>query len=186
MSSCATGGPASPSTSRASYFPGDDPERAPVNIWRPYGHLLFANWLGEIHRTAWPRVSDEPVIQWALAGSREVPGDGADHADLLIAAAGAQDILPSALGALADAGLAPRRVKVHRQPDGGQLIELRMEPLAPPAIERIARRLCVLAAVLKVAFRTGGGVGGWLVGHSAGVATQSKAPSGPRAPSEAA
>ncbi|HSY86568.1 MAG TPA: homoserine O-succinyltransferase [Verrucomicrobiae bacterium] len=169
-----------------TYFPGDDPERAPVNIWRPYGHLLFANWLGEIHRTAWPRVSDEPVIQWALAGSREVPGDGADHADLLIEAAGSQDILPSALAALAAAGFTPRRVKVHRQPDGRQLIELGMEPLEPPAIERIARRLCVLAKVLKVAFRTGSGVGGWLVGHSAGVALQSNAPSGSRAPSEAA
>jgi homoserine O-succinyltransferase/O-acetyltransferase len=50
------------------YFPGDDPERAPVNIWRPCGHLLFANWLGEIYRTAWPRLGDEPVIQWALGG----------------------------------------------------------------------------------------------------------------------
>jgi homoserine O-succinyltransferase len=37
------------------YFPGDDPERAPVNIWRPYGHLLFANWLGVIYRTVWRR-----------------------------------------------------------------------------------------------------------------------------------
>ena len=168
------------------YFPGDDPDRAPVNIWRPYGHLLFANWLGEIHRTAWPRVSDEPVIQWALANPREDPGDGDGHADLLIAAAGIRDIPPTALGALRDAGLAPRRVKVHRQADGGQLIELRMEPLAPPAIERIAQRLCLLTAVLKVAFRTGGGVGGWLVGHATGVAVPSEAPSGPRAPSEAA
>jgi hypothetical protein len=75
---------------------------------------------------------------------------------------------------------------VHRQPDGRQLIELRMEPLAPPAIERIARRLSVLAKVLRVAFKTRDGVVGWLVGHSAGVATQSKVPSGPRAPSEAA
>ena len=71
MNSCATGGPASPWKSPATYFPSDDPERAPVNIWRPYGHLLFANWLGEIYSMAWPRVSDEPVIQWALAGSRD-------------------------------------------------------------------------------------------------------------------
>jgi hypothetical protein len=165
------------------YFPSDDPGRAPVNIWRPYGHLLVANWLGEIYRTARPRLGDEPVIQWALAGSRPAHG-GDGPAELLIAAAGAQDILPSALGALADAGIALRRVKVHRQPDCGQLIELRLEPLAPPAIERIARRLCVLATVLRVAFRTGGGVGGWLVGHRA--AAQSGAPSRLSAPSEAA
>jgi len=169
------------------YFPGDDPERAPVNIWRPYGHLLFANWLGEIYRRAWPRLGDEPVIQWALGGGQVANHDGSiGHADLLIATAGARDILPSVLGMLADAGLAPRRVEVHRQPDGRQLIELRMKPLAPPAIERIAGRLCVLATVLKVAFRSGDGVGGWLVGHSADGATQSKAPSGLRAPSEAA
>ena len=169
------------------YFPSDDPQRAPVNIWRPYGHLLVANWLGEIYRTAWPRLGDEPVIQWALAGSPSAyDGDGRDHAELLIATAGAEDILPSALGALAGAGVALRRVKVHRQPDCGQLIELRLEPLAPPALERIARRLCVLATVLRVAFRSSGGVGGWLVGHHAAAATPSEAPSSLRAPSEAA
>ena len=35
-----------------NYFPDDDPARPPVNGWRPYGRLLFANWLGEVHRTA--------------------------------------------------------------------------------------------------------------------------------------
>jgi homoserine O-succinyltransferase len=45
-----------------SYFPDDDPARSPVNAWRPYGHLLFANWLGEIYETARPRLTDEPVI----------------------------------------------------------------------------------------------------------------------------
>ena len=28
-----------------NYFPGDDPARAPKNIWRGHGHLLFSNWL---------------------------------------------------------------------------------------------------------------------------------------------
>jgi homoserine O-succinyltransferase len=32
------------------YFPEDDPRREPVNLWQPYAHLLFANWLGEIRR----------------------------------------------------------------------------------------------------------------------------------------
>jgi homoserine O-succinyltransferase len=50
-----------------NYFPENDPQRAPVNIWRPYGNLLVANWLGEIQRTASPCVSDEPLIQWELA-----------------------------------------------------------------------------------------------------------------------
>ena len=167
-----------------AYFPGDDPERPPVNSWRPYGHLLLANWLGQIHRTAWPRLSDEPVIQWALAGSPSAR-DGDGPAELLIAAAGGRDVLPSALGLLADAGIALRRIKVHRQPGCGQLIELRLEPLAPQAIERMARRLCLLATVLRVAFRSAGGIGGWLVGHCAGAA-RSEAPSGLCTPSEAA
>ena len=61
----------------------------------------------------------------------------------------------------------PRAVKVHRWPDSGQLIEFRTEQLEQTAIERVARRLSVLPTVSKVAFRTGGGVGGWLVGHHA-------------------
>lgn len=41
-----------------NYFPGDDPGRPPVNSWRFYGRLLFANWLGEIDRAA----------RWGVAG----------------------------------------------------------------------------------------------------------------------
>src|SRR5262249_39072875 len=58
-----------------NYFPGDDPERAPVNVWRPYGQRLFANWLGEICRTAWPRmIDDELPTQGAPAATRIVRG----------------------------------------------------------------------------------------------------------------
>jgi len=154
-----------PSGIPRSYFPDDDPARPPVNAWRPYGHLLFANWLGEIYRTARPRVTDEPVIQWALAASRSVCSDDADHSDLLISAANSLDILPSALRALADAGIAPRAVRVHRRLGSEQLIEFRTDRLKQAAIERTARQLRNLPAVSKVAFRTDGEVGGWLVGH---------------------
>ncbi|MBE6598698.1 MAG: homoserine O-succinyltransferase [Ruminococcaceae bacterium] len=27
------------------YFPGDDPEKMPLNMWRSHAHLLFSNWL---------------------------------------------------------------------------------------------------------------------------------------------
>jgi homoserine O-succinyltransferase/O-acetyltransferase len=37
----------------ANYFPGDDPTRPAANVWRPWAHLLFGNWLAEIARTAW-------------------------------------------------------------------------------------------------------------------------------------
>lgn len=29
----------------AHYFPDDDPEQVPLNLWRGHGHLLFSNWL---------------------------------------------------------------------------------------------------------------------------------------------
>lgn len=54
------------------YFPDDDPERMPANVWRRYGHLLFANWLGEIHRMARRPANDEPHRAWAPAMLREV------------------------------------------------------------------------------------------------------------------
>jgi homoserine O-succinyltransferase len=34
----------------ANYFPGDDPAATPVNAWRPYGYLLFGNWISELYR----------------------------------------------------------------------------------------------------------------------------------------
>jgi homoserine O-succinyltransferase len=52
-----------------NYFPDDDPERAPANIWRPYGHRLFANWLAEIARTAGTRATGEPFESNAGGGS---------------------------------------------------------------------------------------------------------------------
>lgn len=31
-----------------NYFPYDDPEREPVNIWRGHAHLLYSNWLNYV------------------------------------------------------------------------------------------------------------------------------------------
>ena len=28
-----------------NYFPGDDPEKRPPNVWRGHANLLFSNWL---------------------------------------------------------------------------------------------------------------------------------------------
>jgi hypothetical protein len=146
------------------YFPDDDPGRVPANVWRPYGHLLFANWLGEIENMAPPYAADEAVVQWALSGPCASCAEGADHSDLLISAANDRDVLPSTLRALADADVALSTIRVHRHAESRQLIELRTERLEEMAIERLAHRLSLLSAVTRVAFRTGG-VGGWLVGH---------------------
>ena len=49
-----------------NYFPGDNAERAPVNVWRHYGHLLWSNWLGEIYRTPAARGAEQPASPWTL------------------------------------------------------------------------------------------------------------------------
>jgi homoserine O-succinyltransferase len=63
-----------------NYFPDDDPMRPPVNSWRPYGHLLFANWLGEMDRTARRAAADGSRGRSAAPGvncSKEDVSDGA-------------------------------------------------------------------------------------------------------------
>ncbi len=34
-----------------SYYPDDDPSKAPRNCWRAYAHLLFGNWINEMYQT---------------------------------------------------------------------------------------------------------------------------------------
>jgi homoserine O-succinyltransferase len=33
-----------------NYYPGDDPEKAPVVRWRAHAHLFFSNWLGSVYQ----------------------------------------------------------------------------------------------------------------------------------------
>lgn len=35
----------------SDYYPGDDPQRPPVNVWRSHAHLLFGNWINEVYQT---------------------------------------------------------------------------------------------------------------------------------------
>jgi homoserine O-succinyltransferase len=46
-----------------NYFPEDDPQRPPQNVWRSYGELLFANWLGSIEGSR-SQVRREALIGW--------------------------------------------------------------------------------------------------------------------------
>ena len=34
-----------------NYFPGDNPDRPPMNRWRSHAHLLFGNWINVIYQT---------------------------------------------------------------------------------------------------------------------------------------
>ena len=33
-----------------NYFPGDDPSRAPKNLWRGHAHLLISNWINDVYQ----------------------------------------------------------------------------------------------------------------------------------------
>jgi homoserine O-succinyltransferase/O-acetyltransferase len=33
-----------------NYFPDDDPAKTPRNLWRPYGHLMIANWINHVYQ----------------------------------------------------------------------------------------------------------------------------------------
>jgi len=33
------------------YFPGDDPDRQPLNRWRSHAYLLFGNWINQLYQT---------------------------------------------------------------------------------------------------------------------------------------
>jgi homoserine O-succinyltransferase len=42
----------------ANYFAGNDPRKGPVNRWRPYGYLLFSNWMYRLYEDS-PHDLDE-------------------------------------------------------------------------------------------------------------------------------
>jgi hypothetical protein len=151
----------------ANYFPGDDPQRQPLNTWRSHGQLLIANWLADIRRRARPMIADEPQIQWTLASPRNTGEAPADHADYLVSATGtSMDVLSTCLRRLAELRLAPQAVKVHRQANSGLLIEIRTMPSLNRTGEGIAQRLCSVPSVASVAYRTANAAG-WCVARGA-------------------
>ena len=50
----------------ANYFPNDDPAATPINAWRPYGYLLFGNWMSELYR-------DTPFDLQLIGTNRDLP-----------------------------------------------------------------------------------------------------------------
>ncbi len=64
---------------------------------------------------------------------------------------------------LAEFGLSPRAVKVHRQGDAQASIELRSDAVPEARAQRIARALLDTEGVRRVTYRTAEGAGGLLV-----------------------
>lgn len=156
------------------YFPDDDPERAPDNSWRPHAHLLFSNWLSGIAGNRAVSVAEDPLIQLALASPRELRAADTDRTDLLISAGDRVDTLPGALRSLADLGIAPRAIKVHRRA-GQLLIEMRTDGLPSALLAKAVRCLGQLPAIARIAYRSGRR-GGWRIGGKI-----TSGPSGPPA-----
>jgi homoserine trans-succinylase len=61
-----------------NYFPADDPARPAANVWQPFAHLLFGNWLGEIGRTTWTRDASHRVARRYVC--HPLPGQGSPTA----------------------------------------------------------------------------------------------------------
>ncbi len=89
-----------------NYFPEDDPTRAPENLWRPFAHLLFRNWLGEVQRTASAREIGKPLLDQSWRRRMQ----GKAFAAASIAALAQFDELPIGLAEAAVAGVVKRLV----------------------------------------------------------------------------
>lgn len=145
------------------YFPDDDPARAPVDGWRPHGHLLLRNWLDEVARRARRREAGGQAVDWLLAERRGPAPAGAAATDFLVVGAPGPEVLAEVLRRLAGFGLSPLAVKVHRHGSARGAIELRTDALPEVRVQRIARGLLEAAEVRRVSYRGAEGVGGILV-----------------------
>jgi homoserine O-succinyltransferase len=145
------------------YFPGDDPARPPIDGWRPYGHLLFRNWIAEIGRCAHADGANDEPVRWLLAERRGPALVGQAFSDFLISGNRSPDSLAEVLRGLAEFGLSPRAVKVHRHGDAQAAIELRSDAVPEARAQRIARAFLDVEGIRRVAYRTTEGAGGLLV-----------------------
>jgi hypothetical protein len=160
-----------------NYFPSDDPQQAPTNVWRTWGELLIANWLEDVHQTAARlRKSDQTFMQWALSHPSSSQTGAENYSAFLISGASGAKILASLLSSLTDLGIPQRSVIVHLRPRLEEMIEVSIYPLESAALEKVAQRLCGLHGSATVAFRNSGG-GGWLIGRcvSSGSIARSRA-----------
>jgi hypothetical protein len=69
------------------------------------------------------------------------------------------DLLPQVLRRLANLGLSPLSVRLHRHDDATASLTLEFEPQGAAAAERIARSLSSLPEVRRVAYREAGSGG---------------------------
>jgi len=59
------------------YYPGDDPDAEPVNVWRGNAHLLFGNWLNYLYQSTpfeLTRVGIDPPREFHAGQPRTRPG----------------------------------------------------------------------------------------------------------------
>jgi hypothetical protein len=145
------------------YFPDDDPARAPLNRWRPYGHLILRNWLDGIAEAARRRDAGACEVDWLLAERRGPKPAGPAASDFLISGGSGSSALPEVLRRLAEFGLSPLAVKVQGPGAARGAIELRTDAVPEARMQRIARGLLAAAGACRISYRGTGGTGGVLV-----------------------
>jgi homoserine O-succinyltransferase len=154
------------------YYPDDDPAQPPRNGWRPYAHLIFPNWLGELQRRAVSDRADDEMMTWLLAEPKPCGAGPEESSDFLVYAEASPDPTPALLRRLADERLSPLALKVHSR-GGGLLVELRIDALSEAEAEHVSRALLKNAGVRKVTYRNGdGGAGIFVAPHGIAAAPE--------------
>jgi hypothetical protein len=146
-----------------NYFPDDDPLRPPTNGWHRHARVLFGNWIAQIHRgTPFDRAREQ-TIEWLSVGLKTPRIVGRSGTDLLIVGQDCLDTLPEILRRLAERGLSPQAVRVHKQSDATLFIILRLDLPGDVTAEKVSKSLVALARVKRLAYRASDGSGGLLV-----------------------
>lgn len=140
-----------------NYFPSDDPAATPPNRWRPFGQLLFDNWLAEISDLVLPSRDSERSLDWLLAEPRTTEATDS-FADFLIVADEECCSLPELLQRVEACGHRSLAARVHRDSFGIDLFELRVAATSTEAAQRLARSLLRAPGVRRIAHRGRGGM----------------------------
>ena len=141
-----------------NYFPDGDPDRTPVNFWRPSAATLFGNWLDEIEREHANAACDELVFQWLAPD--DAAASPAPCTELLVAAEGNARSVDRVARTVSSRRCWSRDLTWQSVGKEVILIELRVEVLDQAAVQETVRSLLALAPIRSVAVRTPQGFGG--------------------------
>jgi|GEM_PF-354596 len=142
-----------------NYFPGDAPNRAPVNNWSSHGHIFYRNWTDLVSLTARENSKTDVMLDWLLAERRDGMNVSESFTDFLVNGSDGLNTLPHVLRQLGQMELHPEVVKVHHLGRRQTLIELRINDIQEGGALRVARHLLRSQGVHRISFQTSQGRG---------------------------